>query len=118
MEANYAQGDYFLFLDGAMGEIEHIRVCRFRVPLTGYQDGTTLDKKLMLMFGETKSPEGIDVELLPPGSTPDTAKDVCVKINEQARERIATQGSYGRKYDGQNNIVITNGLPRRTVFDR
>jgi hypothetical protein len=106
--------EYFLYLDREEEELNHLRHGVLECRLADLS-GEDLGKRVTLAFEDNEGIEGLAIQYLPQGATPDTAEEVRVTINAKAYAKIAGNGSIITQH-GESMISVINGLPRETRF--
>lgn len=107
MKATIIGEDYIIILEKEKQELPSLRKgVQLEAVLFG-DGGKSLDKKVIVRtIADTDNFDGIDIEYVPKHKGWSNVREIRVRLNQAALDRIESLGRFGTRYDGSNMIDI------------
>ncbi len=100
MDAQFNDGDYFLYLDGGEGDLRTLRSGCLVERLKEATSGVDLKKSVVFCYDENKGGKSIELTDFPPG------KEVRIQVNEQGYKQIERKGFLSEEYSPGKLVCI------------
>lgn len=108
MKASYTNGDITLFMNKLSNEMYRLKEGPIETILIDSVSNKKMNKKVTLIFGNHKHPDGIQVLYLPEGEYWRNVKEIQITITDRAYTRVAERDFSQTRFQDFHKVTIIN----------